>query len=143
MVFTNWNLNDKVLYEQREFKAATESANKIKVEKIQSAEREYLDKIAACNVSHIKTFTNLAKELYLSYFQQGSFKVLYSRILEMIKDEAIDRYYINCAFDELKTLIYYDIKENPNYPKEIKDLCSNFYFSIKMKPNGEVYFKDN
>ena len=142
MVYTNWNLKDKELEARRELDEAAGRALKLKDVLIKSAEANYLNKIRVSEDAYNQKVKAIAKDLYLSYFQQGSFKVLYSHILEMIKDEEVDRYFINRAFDELRELIYYDINENPNYPSAIKEYARGFMYKIKMKPNGEVYFKD-
>lgn len=142
MVYTNWNLKFKELEARRELNEVADCALKLKEKSIKSAEAKYSDEIRVSEDAYNQKVKAIVKDLYLSYFQQGSFKVLYSHILEMIKDEEVDRYFINRAFDELRELIYYDINENPNYPRAIKEYARGFMYKIKMKPNGEVYFKD-
>ena len=142
MVYTNWYLADQELEARRELNKAADCALKLKVESIKSAEEKYSDEIRVREKAYDQKVKSITKKLCLSYFQQSSFKTLYSHILEMIKNEE-DRYFINRCFDELKELIYYDINENPNYSRKIKEFSRWFAFQVKMKPNGEVYFEDD
>ena len=102
-----------------------------------AAEKAYECKCKSIDEEYEQKVYEIAKTIYLDYFQLGSFKVLYSNILKMIKKKE-DQRLIDNYFISLTHLIYLHIKDNPNYNEKVVSHVRRIWRCCKLSSTGEI-----